>query len=207
MNFTLWWVKPLIALAVVAFLVGAVELFAHGQRSEGFAQGQTKLKAQYARQLDEAKADADARAARVQTAVEKSHAQDLARKDDQIVAGLAARTELDRLRDTLRRARPTAAASAAGAGPVVDAGPDYAGFFGACSERYEAVAADAGKLADQVIGLQGFILAERIEGRPLATPVGERPRVGIIALATQPTTELPGLTPVLAALPTRGVSP
>lgn len=201
MNLTLWWVKPLVALAVVAFLVGAVELFAHTQRSEGFVLGQAKLKAQYARQLDDANAIAATKAAAVQTQVETSHAKDLARADAQIVAGLAARTELDRLRDTLRRARPAAAASAADARPGPDAGPDYAGLLDACSVRYEAVAGDAGRLATQVIGLQGFVLAERIEGESTQAPVGARSRAGFIGLAAQPTTEPSGPTPVSAAPP------
>lgn len=199
-----WWVKPVATLVVLAALLGAVTAFISHQRALGFEQGQAESERDYEAGMARAAAEAAALAERKQIAVENSHVKDLERANLQIAAGLAARTELERLRARLRDPRPSGAAASAAAGPGPDDTPRAYGLLEACAGRYEEVAGDAGRLAGQVIGLQGFVLANQIGGMPTATPVGERPRAGLESLATQPTTEPPGLHWGAAAPPDRG---
>jgi hypothetical protein len=213
MSLTLWWFKPLFAVAVAAFVVGNIAIFMHHQQKLGFARGQSELQVKYAKQLADATAAAQAQATLKLNQVEKSHANDIRRANAQIAAGRSARDELGRLRDRLRSAHPASAASAAEAGPGADDTTIYRGLLDSCSVRYEAVAADAGHLADQVIGLQGYVRGlfagepNEIEGTPVAAPVGERPRAGITGLVTQPTTEPSGPISAVTAPPTTEVSP
>lgn len=198
-----WWVKPLLALALVAgLLLGFTALMSH-ERGLGFAAGQAQMKSDLDREFKRAQAkaleDEDAKRA----ATETSHAEDLKRADVRIASGVAARTELERLR--ARLSRPSAAASAASgaAGPSTDAGALNRELLGECAGRYEAVAGDARRYADQVIGLQGYVraacLPQGIEsGSP---PVGVDSRAGFIGLVTQPTTAPPSSNLAGAVLP------
>lgn len=198
MNLTLWWIKPLLIGLVVIGLAGTFEYWLRGERAAAAGVATASLQASYSKGVIDAKDKADAEFARKQAATEKSHAEDLARANARIADGLAARSELDRLRDRLRRPGPDAASAASQAGPVVDGSAVAYQLLGECSERYEAVAGDAGLLAAQVIGLQGFILANEIGSN---SPVGERSRAGLIDLVTQPTTGSAVQSPVPSTSP------
>lgn len=185
-----WWIKPLAYALVMAALLGGVAAFSSHERGIGFAEGQLELKTSYDRGYAQATALAAAKADQERNNVESSHARDLERTNLQVASGLAARTQLDRLRASLARVdRPADSASAA-PGPGADDGAAVRGLLGACAERYADVAADAGRFATQVIGLQGYVHAacpgaEEIGGD---SPVGERSRAGFIGPAAQPTT-------------------
>jgi hypothetical protein len=190
-NLTLWWVKPLIYALVVAGALGAFAAFVKHERDIGAAKATAELQRGYDEGMAEAKKLADAEFAKKIAATEKSHVEDIARTEAQHAAELDARSELDRLRTRLQSPRAPAPRTQPQAGPVIDARPDDRQLLGACAERYESVAGDAGRLANQVIGLQGYVRAsclqpDQIEsGVPLAA---EGSRAGIIDLVSQTAT-------------------
>lgn len=186
MNLTLWWIKPLAIFALVASLIGGFAMFVSHERELGKVAGQAELKRGYDAGVAKAAKEAKELADKFQTAVEKSHAEDLARAEVRIADGLAARTELDRLRARLRNPGPAVAGSAPQAGPVADAPATVYGLLEACSVRYEAVAGDAGRLAGQVIGLQGYVLS--VTGMGGNSLAAERAPAGFIGLVTQTAT-------------------
>lgn len=208
MSLDAWWVKPLALLLLAGALFGAFELYNRYQRELGATTARAKLQEGFAAGAARAAAQAKSEFDQKQTATEKSHAEDLQRAGVQIAAGLAARTELERLRARLRDPRPAAGAASAPTGPGPDGAAVAYRLLDACAERYEEVAGDAGRYANQVIGLQGFTLANQIEGTPLAaTPAGERPRAGFIGLAAQPATEPARPTPGAPAPPLYAEAP
>lgn len=206
-----WWFKPLLISLAVASLIGAFAAFVNHEREVGAASAIAKADKAYAAGLKKATEEAQALRTQQLTAVEASHAQDLERATIQIADGLAARTELERLRYRLSRLGSPAGPAADQARPIPDGQALANGLLSACAERYESVARDAGRYADQVIGLQGFVLANQIEsgstapregaGERTVSPAGASSRVGLIFLATQPATEPARPTPGAPAPP------
>ena len=206
----LWWVKPLAYLLTVAALLGGFAAFVSHERTLGSIAGRAALQKGYDEGYAKATAAANALFEKKQTAVEDSHAADLKRDRVQIAAGLAARTELGRLRNRLSRPSAPAAGASTATGPGADDTAALRAVLGACAGRYEEVAGDAGRLANQVTGLQGFILADQIGGTSVTAPAGERSRAGDLAdsaLATQPATVPPRQTPGEAVPPQGETTP
>ena len=191
MNFALWWIKPLLISLAVAGAITAFAMFVKHERGIGAANATAELQRGYDAGMAEAKKLADAEAARKQTAVEASHVQDIQRTVAQHAAELGARSELDRLRNRLQSPRAPAAGAQPQTGPVADGRPDDRQLLGACAERYESVAGDAGRLAIQVIGLQGYVRASCLQPDQIESVVplaAEGSRAGIIDLVTQTAT-------------------
>lgn len=191
MNLALWWIKPLLVSLVIAGALTAFAAFVEHERGIGAAKATAELQRGYAAGVAAAEKLAKAEAARKQIATEKSHAEDILRTTTQHLAELDARSELDRLRNRLQSPRAPAARAQPQTGPVVDARPDDRQLLGACAERYESVAGDAGRLAIQVIGLQGYIRASCLQPDQIESggpPAGDGSRAGIIDLAIQPAT-------------------
>lgn len=201
-------VKPLLIVALIAALIGGFELYTHHEYSLGYEAGRSGLKADYDRQLAAATAQAHADEDIRRTATETSHAKDLQRAAVQVADGLAARTELGRLRDRLSRPGPAASCADAAPGPVPDVSAPYRELLSTCAGRYEDVAGDAGRLADQVIGLQGYVRAACLAADEIGgdSPAGERPRAGSSSLAAQPATAVPRPAPDEAPPPSAPAS-
>lgn len=189
--------RPLALVALLAGLFWGFEAYTSHEYGLGYGVGRAELKAQYDAQLAAATAQAHAEEDIRRTATETSHAQDLHRATIQVADGLAARTELGRLRDRLSRPDPAPTCADTAPGPVPDVSATYRELLGTCADRYESVAGDAGRLADQVIGLQGYVRAACLVADEIGgdSPAGERPRAGFSSLATQPATEPPRPAP------------
>jgi hypothetical protein len=204
----LWLIKLLIGGAVLAALAGGFTAFVAHERGIGAAKATAALEDGYRIGFAKAAKEALDRQIAKNEAKDKSHAQDLIRASERIAAGAAARDELERLRDRLRRPGPTAASAPAAAGPVPDVTAPYRRVADECSVRYEAVEGTARQLRDQVIGLQGYVRAlfvgepNQIEGN---SPVGERPRADAPSV-TQPTTGSPGSEGASAVPPIAGAA-
>lgn len=186
MNFGLWWVKPVIYAVFLAVMFGGFAMFVSHERSIGAATKAAAMQKSYDAGVAKAAADAKALFQAQQSAADKAHAQDIQRADAQTAAAAAAHTELERLRVRLSRTGPAASSPTNPTGPSTDATAVAYGLLSECSGRYEEVARDAGRYANQVIGLQGFVRADQIgDGGP---PVGVDLRAGSHSLVTQPTT-------------------
>jgi hypothetical protein len=197
MNFLLpWWAKPLMALLVAGGLWWGWESFLARERAVGAA----AVEAAYAQGFDVAAAAVRAEEARKLEATEKAHAEDIDRANARIAADLVTRTQLERLLASSAAPRRAAPAGQAASGPSADGTADaFRGLFRACASDFAAMASDRGHLADQVIGLQDFLLANEIGGD---SPAGVRPRAGSASsLATQPATAPSWSTPTGAAPP------
>lgn len=156
----------LYAAAVLAIL-GALAGYGHHQKAKGRAEVQAAWDAHQAQQVA-AQATADreraAEAFHQQRNVDRSRENDLKIQQAKAVADAGLRAERARLLAAVA-ARP---ADDHPAGPGGDAAPgagadDAAAIarqlLGECSSRYAEVADEAGRLAGQVIGLQGFVHA------------------------------------------------
>lgn len=69
--------------------------------------------------------------------------------------------ERGRIDGLLRQLAQQRAAAASSGGRPDAAGPDWIGIFGQCVAEYESMGREAGRLADQVNGLRGYINALR----------------------------------------------
>ncbi|MFA5488611.1 MAG: hypothetical protein WC284_05250 [Candidimonas sp.] len=134
-----------IALAAVVAL--AWHWHGKSQYAEGYEQAQSdaliqQIEIERGMQYERDRADADYRGAVLarQTA-------------ERLVADQ--RQRIDGLLDQLRR-RPKAPNSGTG---IDGAGEDWIGIFAACVAEYDDMGRDAGRLADKVGGLQGYIRA------------------------------------------------
>lgn len=136
-------------LIAVAVLVAAVWGYGHYQYRQGVADTKAKtvlaqISIEQGMQYERDQSDANYRGAVL--------ARQAAEKDAAAVRG-----RLDRL---LWKHRNDPKATDAGGG--LDAtGPDWIGVFAACYAEYGDLGADAGRLADQVNGLQGYVRAIR----------------------------------------------
>jgi hypothetical protein len=141
----------LLALATVA----GVKWYGRHQYAAGQAQEQlqaaaatTKLSEQYRSQ---------------EQAAQQQSEEEYAKYRGQVLATQKRAADLDvaagRLRAQLASLQSRRAAEVAQpvGGPDAGAGPDFIGVIGACAARYESVVDYAGRLADQVTGLQGYI--------------------------------------------------
>ncbi|GAB2913609.1 hypothetical protein GCM10027278_37790 [Paralcaligenes ginsengisoli] len=141
--------KYVIGAGILVALVLAVLGYGHHQYTAGHVQ---------------AKADAAVAARSLEIAMQEEKDRADANHRGAVLARQAAektadaeRARLDGLLQHYRRL-----AKAAGAGGRPDAtGPDWIGVFGACYAEYAELGKDAGQLADQVNGLQGYIQAIR----------------------------------------------
>ncbi|WP_249276304.1 hypothetical protein [Bordetella genomosp. 7] len=137
--------------ALIAAMVGAWHWRWSSGHDAGYAAAQAEAQALNAAierglQAEKDRADAEYRGAV------------LARQAaDRLVADQ--RKRIDGLLDQLRR-RPQVAR--AGSRPD-EPGEDWIGIFGQCVAEYERMGAEAGRLADKVNGLQGYIRAIRAE--------------------------------------------
>lgn len=137
-----------VGAAIVVSLGGGAWLYGKSQYRAGYGQSEldSRLAAiaiAQAAQEEKDRADAQYRAAVLaRQAIEKNLA--------------AARVRADGLLAQLRRAQsPKASPGSDGAGD------DWIGILGACLAEYEWMGGQAGKLADKVGGLQGYIRAVR----------------------------------------------
>lgn len=186
MNFGLWWVKPAIYAIFLAVLFGGFTMFVSHERSIGAAAKAAAMQKSYDQGVAKAAADAKTLFMAQQSAADKAHVQDVQRSEVQAQAVSVSRAELARLRLRLASASPAASSPTDPTGPSTDATAVAYRLLSECSGRYEEVAGDAGRYANQVIGLQGFVRADQIgDGGP---PVGVDLRAGRHSLVTQPTT-------------------
>jgi hypothetical protein len=155
-------------IAAVVAILAALWGFGRHQHATGVAEGRAEIQAKFDAYVDQqklAQADADrARAAediRQFRNVERSRENDLKIQQVRAVADAGARSELDRLRSALAAGdRPVEEGGVAEALARAHAAAQVARDISAeCASRYEGVAREAGELAAQVIGLQGYVLA------------------------------------------------
>jgi hypothetical protein len=140
-----------------ALVVGCVWWYGHGRYNAGIAYEQLRAAAA-AQKISE---QYRAQEAAAQTEAEANYA----KYRGQVLAAQAHTADLDHAADGLRRqladlqTARAAAHPAAGGGTHAAAAPDFIGVIGECAGRYEAVVNYAGRLADQVTGLQGYVAA------------------------------------------------
>lgn len=147
--------KPLIALVIVLLASTAgygLYRFGAWRYDQGRAYEKSlRTEVDLTKSEDNRKTEAVVIEAKDKSYDEYIKARDAARAD-----AASARTELGRLRDTVReyqrRARESATTECR-----TDGAAEVAGLLEESAERYESVAADATELAEQVIGLQGYI--------------------------------------------------
>jgi hypothetical protein len=195
-----WWVKPLVFPIATAALIASVALFISYERGIGAKAATAKAEAAYAEGYAVAASAVRADETRKRAATEKAHAEDIERADARNAADLAARSRLERLLARSASVGRAAQGEPGQTGPVVDAtAPVFRSLFEACAVEYGSLGQDIGRLADQVIGLQNYLLANEIGGD---SPVGVRPRAGVAhSLAIQPTAAPSWPTPAGAAPP------
>lgn len=118
--------------------------------------------AQYRAGYAQAQAEAETQRLRLQEGIQYERDREDAINRGQILARLAAdrlvadqRKRIDGLLDQLRR-RPAPARAEPG---TDGAGEDWIGIFGQCVAAYEDMGREAGRLADKVNGLQGYVRA------------------------------------------------
>lgn len=150
--------------AAVLAIVGALLAFGHHQKQQGRAEVQAKFDAYIAKQTTDT---LQASLANQETSLLKQKAVDRSRQNDlENAKKLAAANS--RLNGTVASLHDTIAAlnnqPQAGDATQTSAGTDDAArisreLLGECASRYQAVAGEAGELAKQVVGLQGFIEA------------------------------------------------
>lgn len=137
----------IVGAAATLLLAVAFWGYGHYQHRQGTADAKAdavlaKISIEQGMQYERDRADADYRGAVL--------AREAAEKDAAAVRG-----RLDRV---LRQYRDDPETAGAGGGSDA-AGPDWIGVFAACYAEYGDLGADAGRLADQVNGLQGYVRA------------------------------------------------
>lgn len=147
---TLFANKYVLGAIALLLALAAVWGYGHHQYRQGVADTKTvavlaNISIEQGMQYERDRADADYRGAVL--------AREAAEKNAAAVSG-----RLDRL---LWKHRNEPKATDAGGGPDA-AGPDWIGVFGACYAEYGELGTDAGRLADQVNGLQGYVRAVTI---------------------------------------------
>lgn len=152
----------LYAAAVLA-IVGALAGYGHHQKAKGRAEVQAKWDAHQARQAA-AQAEADRKQAAEDISrfrnVERSRENDARIQQVRAVADAAAMSELDRLRRAIAAHRPAPQTGDPQAIARADEAAEAAReLLGECASRYQAVAREAGELAGQVVGWQGYAQA------------------------------------------------
>lgn len=156
--------RACIYAATVVAIVGALWCFGHHQKQQGRAEIQVKFDAYVtAQKLAQAEADKLANIAAFERfkATERSKENDYKLEQTRLVSDRSARGELERLRNTIATlgGKPKQDGDAS-PGRRIDGSPTIAfELLGDCASKYQELAGEAGKLAGQVIGLQGFILA------------------------------------------------
>jgi hypothetical protein len=159
-----WW-KPVAVVAAWVAMYVLISWYGHVRYESGRADEKAKIVALTAAiergmQAEKDRADAEYRGAI------------LARQAaDRLVADQ--RKRIDGLLDQLRRRPETARASSGFDEP----GEDWIGTFGQCVAEYERMGAEAGRLADKVNGLQGYV-----RGRRLST-VGSPESIAVLTVA------------------------
>lgn len=150
------WVLLVAGAALVLAAVVGIRWYGHTQYADGHAQAVLEAQAA-AQQLSE---QYRAQEAAAQQTVEANYAkyrgqilasQAYAANLDAAASGL--RAQLDKLRAGRAAANPQSAGRTDAA-----AAPDFIGVIAACAGRYDEVVRYAGQLADQVSGLQGYVL-------------------------------------------------
>lgn len=153
----------LYAAAAASILIAVVGYGQH-QKQQGRAEVQAKFDAYIAKQTADT---LQASLANQETSLLKQKAVDRSRQNDfentkkLATANSNLRGAVAGLRDTIaavNHSGKTGDATEAGAG-TDDAAKVARELLGECASRYAEVAGEAGKLAAQVIGLQGFLLA------------------------------------------------
>lgn len=151
----------LYAAAVLA-IAGALWGYGHHQKQQGMAEVQAKFDAYIAKQTTDT---LQASLANQETSLLKQRAADRSRLNDYentkklAAANAGLRGANASLHDTiaaLNRPAKTGDAPQASAG-TDDAAKVARELLGECASRYSAMAGEAGELAKQVIGLQGFV--------------------------------------------------
>lgn len=179
-------------IAIFVILVGlgmaGVQMYLNGVRKEGALAERIAQEKRYAEGFARASAAVRADEDRKRLATEKAHAEDIERADARIAQELAGRTRLERLLNRSAAVGRAAEGNGAEARPRPDeAASLFRGLFEACAVEYGSLGEEVGRLADQVIGLQNFLVANEIGGG--SSPAGESPRAGNESrLATQPAT-------------------
>jgi len=143
----------LLSLAAVA----GIKWYGHAQYAAGRAQAQLEAEAASAKLSEQYRAQ--------EQAAQQKAEEEYAKYRGQVLATQKRAADLDaavgRLRAQLAGLQSRRAAQGAGpsAGADAAARPDVIGAFAACAGRYDEVVRYAATLADQVTGLQSYILA------------------------------------------------
>lgn len=177
----LWWLKLIGAVALLGAVALGLRNCAEGLREEGRMEVRAEwIAADNQRKAEERKALIDRQ--RNERAEEQRMAREKEKKDHEqaqrekrlLDRAVAAEHTADGLRDTIaqrdaesrdRRAQGTCAAAEREADDAATA----RGLLGACAGRYTELAAEAGRLADQVMGLQDHIVVVQPEAAALLT--------------------------------------
>lgn len=171
--------KVLGAAALVAMAALGVRGCQEGLREEGRAEVRLdRIIADNARELEERQALIDKQRTereeeqRMAKAKEEKDREQAQRENALRQRADAAERESGRLRDTVRRldaesSDRRAAGTCAAAEREADAAATARGLLATCSSRYAELAARAGELADQVIGLQDHIVVVQPEAAAL----------------------------------------
>lgn len=180
----LWWLKLIGAVALLGAVALGLRNCAEGLREEGRMEVRAEwIAADNQRELEERQAVIDKQRA------ERAEEQRMARKAEEndraqaqrekrlLDRAVAAEHTADGLRDTIaqrdaesrdRRSQGTCAAAEREADEAAAA----RGLLGACAGRYTELAAEAGRLADQVMGLQDHIVVVQPEAAALLSEIG-----------------------------------
>ncbi len=158
-----WWLYAGAALSVTLAVYG----YGHMQKQKGRSEVQAKFDAYVAKQTTDT---LQASLANQETSLLKQKAVDRSRQNDYenakklAAANTNLRGAVAGLRDTIAPLNPPATAGIfATSGAGVDGSAEIArDLLGECASQYSDMAQEAGLLAAQIIGLQGFVLA--IEG-------------------------------------------
>ena len=157
-------IRLYIYAAAVLAILGALWGFGHYQKQQGRAEVQAKFDAYVAKQTVDT---LQASLANQETSLLKQKAVDRSRQNDHenakklAAANAGLRGANASLHDTIAALnRPAQAGDATEASAGTDDAAKVArDLLGECASRYTEVAGEAGELAKQVVGLQGFVSA------------------------------------------------
>jgi hypothetical protein len=144
------------SLLALAAVIG-IRWYGHNQDAAGYARARLEAQAATAKLSEQYRAE--------EQAAQQQAEEEYAKYRGQVLATQKRAADLDAAAGRLRaklaslRSRRAAAQTIAGAGADGAAGPDFIGVIGECAARYQSVVDYAGRLADQVTGLQGYVRA------------------------------------------------